>query len=201
MRGLRRSSRCECRHLHPRRPHSWRARVYLLTQAEKPPRQHFIDISGQLSDGVARFDNTFYHNLARMVNEEPVRTRDLVAMNQLSSIGIEKGKPFAPDANTQEILKRAILEARAGFMQSTIDTPSYWPGAQWSFPAKPIAGETGFSFEKDGRLDIDARAQLFFLGCAPAKKPGAATFYYRSHQGCDRRPASGRQDLSSPRPS
>jgi hypothetical protein len=62
-------------------------------------------------------------------------------------------------------------------MRSTAALPSYWPDSRWTVPASNVAAETGFSFEKDGRLDIDARAQLFFLGCAPAKKPGAASFY------------------------
>jgi hypothetical protein len=45
-------------------------------------------------------------SLAKMVNEEPVQTRDMVAMGQLRSIGIEKGKPFNPDPATRAILRR-----------------------------------------------------------------------------------------------
>ena len=33
----------------------------------------------------------------------------------LKSIGIEKGKPFKPDAKTQVILRKAAREARAWF--------------------------------------------------------------------------------------
>ena len=32
-----------------------------------------------------------------MLDEEPVQSRDLVAMGQLRSLGIEKGKAFKPD--------------------------------------------------------------------------------------------------------
>ena len=154
-----------------------KVRVYRLAQAANPPPQRHIDMAGKLLDGIARFDDTFYDSLARMVDEEPVLKRDFVAMGQLRSIGIEKGKPFKPDAATREILKSAIIEARAGFIQSMMALPSFWPGLQWALPASHLGLETGHTFETADRLAVDERAQLFFLGCAPAKKPGAATFY------------------------
>jgi hypothetical protein len=154
-----------------------KTRVYALTDADSPPRQRFIDMSGKLFDGIAHCDDTFYDGLARMVDEEPLQLRDEVAVAHLRSIGIEKGKPFLPDIATREVLTHAVVEARAGFIQSTMALPGYWSGSQWAIPAPAIAAETGFTFDKDGRLDVDARAQVFFLGCAPAKRPGAATFY------------------------
>jgi hypothetical protein len=41
-----------------------------------PPQRH-IDIAGQPFDGIAKFDDTFYDSLARMVSEEPVQLHDL----------------------------------------------------------------------------------------------------------------------------
>ena len=55
-------------------------RVYPLAAAVERPDQKFIDIAGKTFDGIARYDDTFYDRLAEMVNEEPVQTRDLVAM-------------------------------------------------------------------------------------------------------------------------
>jgi hypothetical protein len=37
--------------------------------------------------------------------------------------------------------------------------------------------KTGFTFENDGRLDIDARAPFYFLGFAPPARLGEASFY------------------------
>jgi hypothetical protein len=154
-----------------------KTRVYSLSQAANPPPQRFIDMAGKLFDGIARFDDMFYDSLARMVDEEPVQERDLVAMGHLRSIGIEKGKPFQPDAATRELLKKAILEARAGFQQAMLALPALSPGSHWAIPGSHVGLETGHTFETADYLDVDARAQLFFFGCAPAKKPGAATFY------------------------
>ena len=44
---------------------------------------------------------------------EPWLTRDKAMIDLLKSIGIEKGKPFNPDAKTQEILNAAAREAQA----------------------------------------------------------------------------------------
>jgi hypothetical protein len=60
-------------------------------------------------------------------------------------------------------------------MQATMALPNYWPASHWALPGPPVGAETGFTFETGGHLAVDERAQLFFLGCAPAKKPGAAT--------------------------
>jgi hypothetical protein len=168
-----------------------KTRVYPLAQAGKPPPQRHIDIAGKLFDGVAVFDDTFYDSLARIIDEEPVLRRDFVAMTNLRSLGIEKGKPFKPDAATREVLKKAVLEARAGFIQATRALPNYWPGSRWTSPGPRVAAETGFTFETSYGLAVDERAQLFFLGCAPAKKPGAATVYLAATKAANGVPLQG----------
>jgi hypothetical protein len=134
-------------------------------------------MAGKLFDGIARFDETFYASLARMVNEEPVQTRDLVAMAQIRSIGIEKGKPFAPDDATKKILRQAIAAAHATFMHGATEGQSFWPGSHWILPGAGVGPRTAFGYETGDRLEIDERGMLFYLGCAPPKKLGAATFY------------------------
>jgi hypothetical protein len=102
-----------------------KTRVYPLMNAAHPPQQHYIDMAGRLFDGIAHFDDRFYDSLAQMVKEEPVQRPDFVALGQLRSIGIEKGRPFEPDVATRKILRRAIAEARAGFIQSTMALPTF----------------------------------------------------------------------------
>ena len=51
--------------------------------------------------------------LDRFVQAEPWLTRDKVMIDFLKTIGIEKGKPFKPDAKTKSILDDAAREARA----------------------------------------------------------------------------------------
>ena len=151
-------------------------RLYPLAQAANPPQQTYIDMSGKLVDGVVAFDETFYDRLARMVNEEPIQTRDLVTMGQLRSLGIEKGKEFKPDGATKAILKQAAQEAHEGFMLAVIAGEPWWRGSQWKLP-ESIGPKTGFTFQTDDALHVDNRGMIFFLAFAAPKKLGAATFY------------------------
>ncbi|GAB3770257.1 DUF1254 domain-containing protein [Ramlibacter monticola] len=157
-----------------------KVRAYRLADAADPPLQRFVDMAGKPFEGIARFDDTFFDSLARMVQEEPLAQHDLVAMALLRSIGIEKGRPFQPDAGLREILRGAAIEAHADFIAGLRALPAYWSARQWTLPARPVGAETGFTFMTGQLLDIDARGELFYFGCAPARRPGAATFYLSS---------------------
>ena len=173
-----------------------KVRVYRLAEAANPPEQRHIDIAGKLFDGIAHFDETFYDSLARMVDEEPVQTRDLAAMGQLASIGIVKGKPFKPNAATTEILKRAVNEARAGFIQTMMALPSFGPGSQWALPAAHVGMETGHTFENPRPpRRRRTRPTLLFRLCA-GQKARRRHVLSRGVEGRERRAAPGRQDLS-----
>jgi hypothetical protein len=149
-----------------------------LSEAAGPPEQKHIDISGKPFDGIARMDDTFFDSLAKMINEEPVKARDLVAMGQLRSLGIEKGKAFKPDAATRAILKKAVAEAHEGLMDASTRLAPHWPGGTWGSPSYFESGaKTGFTYQTENGLDIDGRGAMFFFACAPPKKVGAATFY------------------------
>jgi hypothetical protein len=154
-------------------------RLYPLAKAGNPPEQKHIDMSGKLFDGIARMDDTFFDSLAKMVNEEPVEERDMVAMGQLRPLGIEKGKEFKPDAATRAILKKAAQEAHAGFMNACTRLVPYWPGGKWGSPSffSESGAKTAFTFQTENGLDVDGRGAMFFFACAPPKKLGAATFY------------------------
>ncbi|HEY1301910.1 MAG TPA: DUF1254 domain-containing protein [Vicinamibacterales bacterium] len=153
-------------------------RVYPL-ESSRAPAQRYIDIAGTLFDGIARMDDTFFDSLARMVNEEPMRARDMVAIGQLRSIGIEKGKPFMPDAALRAILKNAAVEAQAMFMNATTaGVVPYWSKMKWGSPAYVLTGaQTAFTYQTGDQLNVDDRGAMFFFACAGPKKLGAATLY------------------------
>jgi hypothetical protein len=153
-----------------------RLRVYPLSTAHRQHRQRHIDISGKLFDGIVRYDETFYQSLATMVAEEPVQTRDLAIMGQLSSLGITKDKPFKPNYKMKSILRGALAEVHATFIEWTRKIEPYWPGSQWGMHSQ-LAPQTQFSFQTSERLAIDERGALYFFACAPPRILGAATFY------------------------
>jgi hypothetical protein len=153
-----------------------RLRLYPLADAGRPPEQKYIDVSGQLLDGVVRWDASFYDVLAGMIDEEPVATRDLVAMALVRSLGIEKGAPFEPDAATRDVLAKAAAEVHESYMQRTLEGDRFWPRSRWLISVT-TGPKTDFTFQTTDRLEIDERGFLFFLAFAPPKKLGAATVY------------------------
>lgn len=71
-------------------------RTYPLSKSAAPPQTNFIDMADTLWDAVARFDDSFYTSMARMVSEEPVQPHDAEMTGMLRLLGIEKGKEFKP---------------------------------------------------------------------------------------------------------
>ena len=82
-------------------------RVYPLSDAANPPPMKFVDVSGMAFCTVAPADYGFWECLNQVVQEEPSESLDPVTLGLYASIGIEKGKPFAPDARMKKILTEA----------------------------------------------------------------------------------------------
>ena len=115
-----------------------RVKVYPLSQAKNPPATTFVDAIDVVFDGTIPYDLRFFQALDRFVQHEPWIDRDRVMIDMLKSIGIEKGKPFAPDQGTQVILERRRRRSARVARQSLrrlIFTTSFNEGQQWVFPA------------------------------------------------------------------
>ena len=153
-------------------------RLYPLTQDANSTATRYIDVAGKLFDGIVRMDDTFFDSLARMLNEEPTQTRDLAAMGQLRSLGIEKGSGFKPDSSARAILKKAAAEAQKVLMDAVTSVVPYWPDSRWGLPGYAITGaQTAFTYQTAALLNVDDRGAMFFFACAGPKKLGAATLY------------------------
>ena len=77
-----------------------RIKVYPLSEASDPPPTVFTDAADAVFDSTIQYDHRFFRILDRIVQSEPWLPRDGAMIDQLKSIGIEKGKPFNPDAKT-----------------------------------------------------------------------------------------------------
>lgn len=158
-------------------------RVYPLAKSASPPDQRYIDASGKLWNGIPKMDEGFYRVLSDMVNEEPVLTKDLAVMNMLRTLGIEKGRSYNADAVPKEILKKAIDEAKAVFVnQLDGQLIPFWKGEQWALP-DATGVKTEFSYVTPGVIfDYDNRGMLGFYGWAPPMKadPSAPTIYLQT---------------------
>jgi len=156
-----------------------RLKVYPLSQAANPPATVFTDAFGTLFDSTIRYDLSFFQSLNRIVQSEPWLQRDRAMIDQLKSIGIEKGKPFNPDAKTQDILKTAIREAQL-WIEQQYDKgfPPYWPGSKWGSPAYPdVVKATQGACTDPNAYPVDERGVSYSFAFIGIKRLGTAQFY------------------------
>ena len=145
-------------------------RIYPLAQRDDPPATQFINLSGRSFNTIHANDITFYEEVDAVIQEEPVEALDPEFLGLLAAIGIEKGKPFAPDARMTEILNDAAAVGNAtarAIVYSTRDPAAYlFENSAW---------KTGFiggshEFLADGARLLDGRSLFFYYatGITPA---------------------------------
>jgi hypothetical protein len=145
-------------------------RVYPLSQAANPPPMKFVDLSNKAFNTVAPAGYAFWELLNQVVQEEPSGSLDPVRLGFYASIGIAKGKPFAPDARMKKILTEAAAvgdaTARAIGFKIRQKDDFYYPNSAWRLP---FLG--GYKFEdQPGVFNLDGYIMYYFLatGVTPA---------------------------------
>jgi hypothetical protein len=88
-------------------------KVYPLAKKDSPPPMEFINVSGMEINTVLPNDFSFFEKLHTVIQEEPAGFLGPEPTGQMAAIGIEKGKPFEPDARMLEILTDAAAIGNA----------------------------------------------------------------------------------------
>ncbi|HYC17226.1 MAG TPA: DUF1254 domain-containing protein [Pseudolabrys sp.] len=157
-----------------------RMKIYPLAQAANPPPTVFTDVKDIDFDSTIRYDASFFNNLDRMVQNEPWLQRDRAMIDQLKTLGIEKGKPFTPSDATKTLLTSAAREAHA-FLEAKYDAglpPFFSAASRWTAPAPPDL----IKVMQDGYADInvypvDERGMAYSYAFIGLKRLGAGQFY------------------------
>ncbi len=138
-------------------------RVYPLDCAANPPAMTFVNISGAAFNTIHANDVSFFEEVAPVVQEEPLDAIDPETRGLLAAIGLQKGKPFAPDARMQAILAEAAAvgnaTARALVFSPRNQTAYYYLHSAWQMP---YIGS--YEFSPGGVLNPDARTLFFYIG-------------------------------------
>jgi hypothetical protein len=168
-------------------------KVYPLARAASPPPTKFSDAYDTLFDSTIKYDESFFENLDRVVQNEPWLDRDRVMIDQLRSIGIEKGKPFNPDQKRKQALTSAVHQAKV-LLSDEYERgfPVINEGIHW-FPA---ARADVVKAVQDGYADlnqypVDARGVTYTLGFTGIKRIGTAQFYLLSNKDKSGHPFDG----------
>jgi hypothetical protein len=156
-----------------------RVKVYPLSAAASPPETVFTDVKDVNFDSTIRYDLSFFQSLDRAVQSEPWIERDRAMIDQLRSIGIEKGKPYAPDAARQAILTAAIGEAKT-LLEQRYDAgfPPFWDNSRWTMPALAEAVEgQSTTYANPDKYAVDARGVAYTYAYIAIKRLGVGQFY------------------------
>ncbi|MGC4017725.1 MAG: DUF1254 domain-containing protein [Luteolibacter sp.] len=146
-------------------------KVYRLDEAANPPKMTFIDGSGLYFNTIHATNFDFYREVDKVVQEEPAAAVDPETLGLLASIGIVKGKAFAPDERMKAILTDAAAignaTARAVSFRPRDNAFYFYPGESAWFT--PFVGGSHEFMENGARL-LDARTCFFFMatGITPA---------------------------------
>ena len=178
-------------------------RLYPLGSA--PKEVNWVNTAMEDFNTLHAQDATFFEEVNITVQEEPNSAEDPEILGLLASIGIQKGKPFAPDARMKKILAEAAAVGTAA--QRTIlfrnrdENTVIWPGSK--------SWEIGFAggsheFLNDGVSLINSRTRFHFYatGITPVmvKPPvGAGSQYVIGLRDAEGQALDGSKTLSNPR--
>jgi hypothetical protein len=170
-----------------------RTKLYPLSAAANPPETVFTDVKDVNYDSTIRYDLSFFQSLDRIVQSEPWIERDRAMIDQLRTIGIEKGQPFAPNAATQKVLTAAIGEAKELLAQRyDAGFPPFWDKSHWTLPALPDAIDgQGTTYANHDKYAVDARGVGYTYAYIAIKRLGAGQFYLISIRDKDGQPYDG----------
>ena len=162
-------------------------KIYPLSEADNPKPVTVLDSTELKTDNtcLAWEDNIqFWEKLHEIIDAEPLVGKYLPMYGQLSALGIEKGKPFAPAARMKKILERAARNGRDQMLVSAFS--SYrpdrlaWPDRKWEWAGLvPDSAQ----FETPAGVDLKARDRWFIqaIVTSPAmfrRSAGAGSLYW-----------------------
>ena len=144
--------------------YSLKLRMYYLSEADNPPKQRFIDPINDRYATLPFYDERYFKDLYDIVSVEPVKPQDKVMMGMLTSLGIEKGKPYSPDATAKKAMRQAAIDAWY-YLQSWYDNfPTellYWPDRHYASLLQTDRNKR-FTFTYDDRIDLIERGAQYF---------------------------------------
>ena len=154
-------------------------KVYPLSLADNPPPTKYIDAADAIFDSTIRYDLSFYELLDKVIQKEPWLDRDRAMIDILRSIGIERGKPFAPTPETDALLEAGIRDTQIA-LEAKYDAgfPPFWDGSRWTPPAEPAliaSAQAGYTLAD--AYPLDSRALAYTYAFVGLKRMGAGQFY------------------------
>ena len=173
-----------------------RIKIYPLSQANNPPPTIYVDAAGVLYDATIPYDLRFFESLDRVIQHEPWLERDRALIDTLRTLGIEKGKPFAPDAKMVQALNAAARLAQEyldGRYHELVTNGPFAPGSRWSFPASLglVFKAAQEQFAEPNFYPVEDRGLLLSFIFFLPKRLGEGQFYLMAIEDKEGNPLDG----------
>jgi hypothetical protein len=157
-------------------------KMYYLSELPDPEPTRFIDPISMRYPSLPVYDESWFEDLHSIVSVEDVYPRDKVMMGMLASLGIEKGQPYDPNAETRTAMRQAVVDAyhylMRRFLHPADSSRRWWTDKQW-YDGLFSDPNGEFSYEDDDRIDLENRADRYFVGTFYPRRlgPKPATQY------------------------
>jgi len=161
-------------------------RLYPYAKRDNPPATRIPSPEGREWSQVPPRGLAYWERLADIINREPVIERDRFFMAMLAPLGIEKGKPFKPDARQKKLLEEATFVGESMAMAISFDKriegSRYRPDANWQYVIMfHPSQEAEFYSQLDERTDYFYEAVTTTMGMV-SKTPGVGQAYLGSYE-------------------
>jgi hypothetical protein len=164
-------------------------KMYPYTQRNKPPPMEIFDAGTKAWSGLPPRGMEYWERLDEVIQKEPIEPRDIFFHAMLRPLGLEKGKPFEPDARQRKTLTDAALVGEAMAKANSADRRfargKYRSDAHWDFALQLDADDPSAFWNL-----LDERASWFYeaVGAGPTmapKRPGPSSAYLSAYRDRD----------------
>jgi len=171
-----------------------RIRFYPLSAGASAAQTTYLDAAGVLFDATIPYDVRFFESLARTVESQPWLERDKAMIDPLRTLGIEKGRVFAPDVRTSQIMKEAAQEAHQWLdlqYEASLSPPFYEAG-HWALPTAPgLMPGMQSGFADPSQYPTDGRGTTYSMAFFCPKHSALGSYYLMATKDKDSRPLDG----------
>jgi hypothetical protein len=160
--------------------------MYPYSQRDNPPKMDILDAGTKAWSGLPPRGMEYWERLNDVIQREPIEPHDIFFHAMLRPLGLEKGKPFKPNARQTKILTDAVLVGEAMAKANSADRRfaggRYRPDAHWDFALQLDADDPDSFWNL-----LDERASWFYeavgAGAAMApKRPGPSSAYLGAYK-------------------
>ena len=145
-------------------------KVYPLSKFKEQPKMKFVSASGKAFNTVHPNNSEFYHHLDEIIQYEPAEFLDAETRGLFASVGIEKGKKFAPDKRMKKIFADGVALGNAA-SRAIVWYPRYkenmkgvqvYPDTDSNWIMAYTARNVFFNGEDGQTMNTDARVMFHY---------------------------------------